>query len=156
MQRKIRKALALVVIFGCFLFITTLFASPHVSFAQDSERPSDPPADSGKPPQNGPPDSQTNSVTLTNPLCPPTNENCETSTIAGLVYGLLNWLKNLATPVAVGFIMYGAFQMMFAAGNETKYKAGKKTVWYTVVGYAIILLGWGISEIISNLIAGNF
>ncbi len=43
--------------------------------------------------------------------------------------------------------------MVTAAGNEEKFATGKRTVLYAVIGYAIILIGWGITSIIQSLLS---
>jgi hypothetical protein len=102
--------------------------------------------------QNGPPPSG-NDVSLLNPLCASGDPNCQNGTVAGLVQSIVNWLFIIATPIAVGMILIGAFQMIFAGGNEERFATGKKTILYTVIGYAIIFIGWGITSIIQSLLS---
>ncbi|MEK7629941.1 MAG: pilin [Patescibacteria group bacterium] len=80
-------------------------------------------------------------------LCNPLGD---TNDISDLIHKIVNWLVTLSAPIAVGMIVWGAFQMIFAAGDPEKFKTGKKTILYTLIGYAIILIGWGITSIITN------
>lgn len=76
------------------------------------------------------------------------------TTVEGLLNSIVNWLLVIATPIAVGMIIFGAFQMMFAGGDPEKFKNGKMTILYTAIGYAIILIGEGITLIIKDLLNG--
>ncbi|MCL4404316.1 pilin [Patescibacteria group bacterium] len=97
--------------------------------------------------------SNTSGVQLLNPLCTSGSSNCQNSTVEGLLKTIVNWLFVIATPIAVGMILIGAFQMLFSGGNEDKFAIGKRTVLYAVIGYAIILIGWGITSIIQSLLS---
>jgi hypothetical protein len=50
-------------------------------------------------------------------------------------------------------ILIGAFQMLFSGGNEEKFKLGRKMILYTAIGYAIILIGWGLTSIIRDFLS---
>lgn len=66
------------------------------------------------------------------------------------IHGLLKGLAILAAPVAGVMILVGGFQLMFAGGNEEKIKGAKKTIVYTAIGYAVILLATGVAAIIRD------
>ena len=83
-------------------------------------------------------------ITLDNPL--------QADSIQEVISGILSWLAAVGAPIAAGMIVYGAFLLMFSAGNPEKVTTGKKTILYTVIGYAIILIGNGIIKIIENLV----
>ena len=91
-------------------------------------------------------------VGLPNPICPQDNPNCERSDVPGLLKSIVNWLIEIGAIVAVGMVIWGAFQMMFAGGDPEKFKTGRNTIFYTVVGYAILLIGWGITAIVKELL----
>ena len=92
-----------------------------------------------------------NGVELLNPLCTSGGGTCNND-VASLIQSIVKWLFVIATPIAVGMILIGAFQMLLSGGNEDKFATGKKTVLYAVIGYAIILIGWGITSIIQSLL----
>jgi hypothetical protein len=77
----------------------------------------------------------------------------ETNSITDLLKKIVDWMAVIATPIATGMIIFGAFQMLFAGGSPEKFTAGKRTILYTVVGYAIILIGWGFTSIITELLS---
>ena len=87
-------------------------------------------------------------ITLPNPLG-------ETGTIPELLEKIVGWLILIASPIAAGMIIYGAFQILFAAGDPEKFKTGKRTILYTIVAYAIIFIGWGIVSIIEDVLGGG-
>lgn len=58
----------------------------------------------------------------------------------------------VAPPIAAVMIIVGAFQMLTAGGNPEKFDRGKKTVFYTVVGLIVVLLGSVIAELIAEIL----
>ncbi len=76
------------------------------------------------------------------------------TTIEGLLKRIIDWLIVLAAPIAAGMVVYGAYQMLFAAGEPEKVKTGRNTILYTVVGYGIILISWGVVSIVENFLKG--
>ncbi len=86
-------------------------------------------------------------VTLDNPA--------GSDTIEGLVHNITSALVIIATPIVAIMILIGAFQILFAAGDPEKFKRGKKTILYTVIGYAIILVASGITSIINNVLSAG-
>ena len=73
-------------------------------------------------------------------------------TLEELLERIINWLIIIAAPVAAGMIVVGAYQMLFAAGEPEKVKKGKATILYTVIGYGIIFIGWGVVRVIENFL----
>ncbi len=86
------------------------------------------------------------SIALSNPL------GTNNSTVEDLLHSIVNWLITIATPIAVGMILIGAFQMIFAGGNPERFATGRKTILYTAIGYAIIVIGWGMVSIIRDIL----
>ncbi len=76
------------------------------------------------------------------------------STIGDVIKNVLGGLQLIAIPIVAVMILVGGFQIMFAGGDPEKFKTGKKTILYTVVGYAIILIASGISFIIQEILSG--
>jgi len=58
----------------------------------------------------------------------------------------------IAPPIAAIMVLIGAFQILFAGGNPDKFETGKKTILYTVIGYAIVLIACGITGLIADLL----
>ncbi len=85
------------------------------------------------------------SITLYNPLA-------GTDSVIGVINKIITGLQTVAIPIVAIMIFIGAFQILFAGGNPEKFKTGKKTILYTVIGYAIILIAGGITSIIEDLL----
>jgi hypothetical protein len=73
-------------------------------------------------------------------------------TIPDVLCRIGGWLFTIAIPLTAIMIIIGAFQIMFAGGNEEKVATGKRTIIYTVVGFAIILSATGIIYVIQELL----
>lgn len=76
------------------------------------------------------------------------------------IYDLLNriafnYLLPIAAPIAVIMIIYGAFQILTAAGDVEKVKTGRKTIIYAAVGLGIVLLSTGIVAIIKEILGAK-
>ncbi len=83
-------------------------------------------------------------VSLPNPL--------SVTTVPDLVDKIATFIVELASPVFVIMLLVGAFQMLGAAGNESKFAQGKKTITYTIVGMAVVLAAKGIAAVVKNFI----
>jgi len=86
------------------------------------------------------------SINLTNPLGDNTNS------VGDVLSRIIDGLQTLAIPIVGIMILVGGFQILFAGGDPEKFKKGKKTILYAVVGYAIILVANGIDELIRNIL----
>ena len=84
------------------------------------------------------------SVTLPNPL--------GVTTIAALIKKIVAFLQVIAVPILAIMVIWGAFQMLFAAGDPENFKKGQKTIIYAVIGFAIILIANGIAAIVERLL----
>ena len=86
-------------------------------------------------------------LNLPNPL-----EKSNINDIPGLVDAIATFIVQLASPVFVIMMIVGAFQMLTAVGNETKFANGKKTITYTIIGMAVVLAAKGIAAVIKNFL----
>jgi len=62
-------------------------------------------------------------------------------------------LEFIAIPIAVIMIAYGAFNIMFAMGNEEKAKKGRQVIQAAVFGAVIVLAAWVIVNTVINILA---
>lgn len=72
---------------------------------------------------------------------------------------ILDLLKRIATyaywiafPIAVIMILYGAFQILTAAGDPNKVSSGRKTIIYTLVGLVIVIVAAGLPSLIQQIL----
>lgn len=90
----------------------------------------------------------TTGQTLPNPLG-------EGTTIYGLLERIMGYLMDLAIPIVTIMILYGAFQILTAAGDPKKAENGKNTIIYALVGFMIVLLAAGIPYIIKEILGAS-
>ncbi len=130
-------------VFFLVMFCLLALAPGLVAAQNPPNSGSNPPNSGSNPPNSGsnPPNSGT---ALTNPL--------GASSFEDLLKNIVDWLITIATPIAVGMILIGAFQIIFAGGNPERFATGRKTILYTAIGYAIIVIGWGMVSIIRDVL----
>ena len=93
-----------------------------------------------------------NPLTIPNPLDPTNQGNV---TIATLLSRVTDFLVLIAVPLLTLAILYAAFQMITARGNEEQFKLGKKVLLYAVIGFAILLVSEGLIKLIESILVGN-
>ncbi len=98
----------------------------------------------GTPHAGGTPSGSTIDLRTLNPL------NCED--IPCVVQALIGALFWISVPVTTIMVLVGGFQILTAAGNPEKFKSGRNTIIYAVVGFAIILVSLGIVDLIRSII----
>ena len=69
-----------------------------------------------------------------------------------ILNGVADGLLLIATPLVAIFIVVGGIQILFSAGNPEKFKKGKQTLLYTVIGFGIVLVAKGVSALIAELL----
>lgn len=87
------------------------------------------------------------SVALTNPL--------GSQTISDVLKNVTTFLQGIGAPIAVIMVLAGAFQMMTSAGDPEKYTKGRKTLVWAAVGFVVVLLASGVTDLISNILNGK-
>ncbi len=119
---------------------------------QSSSCPTIPPPDGGVRPGNptdgGVRPGSGNPLSLPNPLG-------DASTIPQLLQRIMNFLIIIATPIAGIMVLWSAYQILTAAGDEEKFKKGKKTLLYVVIGFALIVISSGIVSIVTGVLNGD-
>jgi len=73
-------------------------------------------------------------------------------TISEVLERVISYLTQLAIPILTIMVMVGAFYMLTAGDNESKFTKGKKTITYAAIGFAIILIGNGFVFIIKEFL----
>lgn len=69
---------------------------------------------------------------------------------AGLVKAFADLLTKIGIPIASIFIIYSGFLFVSARGNPEQLKTAKATLWWTLVGTAILVGAYAISSAIVN------
>jgi NAD dependent epimerase/dehydratase family enzyme len=83
-------------------------------------------------------------ITLPNPI--------SASSFTQVVANVTNFLLYIAVPLTAIMALVGGFQMITAGGDPEKFAAGRKTLMYAVIGFAIVILAGGVASIIKNLL----
>jgi magnesium-transporting ATPase (P-type) len=82
-------------------------------------------------------------------LCNPLGEN---TTLISLLKSIFKTMRNILFVVVPIFIVVGAFQMLFSAGNPENFKKGQKTILYSVIGLVVIIVASGIVAIVQSIL----
>ncbi|PIR44112.1 hypothetical protein COV23_01605 [Candidatus Wolfebacteria bacterium CG10_big_fil_rev_8_21_14_0_10_31_9] len=86
--------------------------------------------------------------TLPNPLSP-------TSDIYALLDRITDYLILIAAPIATVMILWGAFQILTAAGDMKKVNSGKDTIIWSIVGFFIVIISKGATYLIKDILGAN-
>ena len=65
---------------------------------------------------------------------------------------IIGYMTTILAPIITIMVLVGAFKMLSAAGNENKFKEGRKTLTYAVIGAAVVLLAQGVSLVVQNFL----
>ncbi|OGC88308.1 hypothetical protein A2419_00395 [Candidatus Adlerbacteria bacterium RIFOXYC1_FULL_48_26] len=83
-----------------------------------------------------------NYVGFTNPL--KADSICKALTL------FLDAISAIGGPVAVLFLVYAGFKMVWARGNTKALEDAKRNLWYTIIGIGIFIGAWVLGQIIAN------
>lgn len=84
------------------------------------------------------------SITIDNPL--------KFNTVTGIIRAAVDFLIKAAGAILVVIILFGAFQIMTAAGNPENIKKGRNTIVWALIGFAIMLVASGLGAVIANIL----
>ena len=87
------------------------------------------------------------SITLINPISACSGANANFGCVATKI---VNAIFYVAIPIVTVMVLIGAFQILTSAGNPEKIQTAKKTIFWAVGGFVIIIIGLGITSIIQN------
>lgn len=76
-------------------------------------------------------------------------------TFAGLIAGIVDWMINIGSMIAVAMIIYSGFLFMTAGGSDTKVTAAKKSLIWSLVGLGILLMSKGLVLVVQDLLSGT-
>ncbi len=72
-------------------------------------------------------------------------------TVGELIDKLSIALITIAVPVVTIMCLYGAFLIAKSGGNATEIKKGQDTIYYAALGFGLLLLAGGVTQIIQEL-----
>ncbi len=76
-------------------------------------------------------------------------------TFEQILDSIANFLIIISAPIVAIMVLYGGYQILFAGGNPEKFKEGKQTILYAVIGFIIILIAKGITALIKNILGAS-
>ena len=76
----------------------------------------------------------------------------DTTTIEGVIAGMVNFLFTIGVVLAPLLIIIGGFLFVTAGGNLEQINRGKKIILWTIIGFLIILLAQGIIQVVEDLL----
>ena len=81
--------------------------------------------------------------------CNPLGDNVGLEAIIDPIIGFIFKISIVVVPLLV---VYGAFMIITAAGDVTKVEQAKKIIFWTLIGFIIVLLSRGVSDLIEVII----
>lgn len=73
-------------------------------------------------------------------------------TFTELLGRIITYLNLIVSPLVVIMVLWGGFQILTAGGDESKFKAGKKTLTYAAIGLIVVLCASGLIFIINEFL----
>ena len=78
------------------------------------------------------------------------------SDIPTLIGTIANWLLGIGTVLATIVVLWAAFLFMTSGGSQTRVTLARQTLWYAIIGLAVLMLADGVALLIQNFLKGNF
>ena len=78
------------------------------------------------------------------------------SDIPTLIGTIATWLLGIGTVIATIVVLWAAFLFMTSGGNEKRVTQARQTLWYAIIGLAVLMLANGVALLIQNFLRGNF
>lgn len=78
------------------------------------------------------------------------------SDIPNLIKTIANWLLGIGTVLATIVVLWAALLFMTSGGNQNRVTQARQTLWYAMIGLAILMLADGVAILIQNFLKGNF
>lgn len=75
--------------------------------------------------------------------------------IQGLINEIVKWVLYIAAPACLVALVYGGVRYALSGGNEEKAEQAKQVMKYAIIGVAIVIGAYAITQLIRALIGGN-
>lgn len=76
------------------------------------------------------------------------------STLETVIANIFKYLVQIATVIVPIMVVIGAFQMLMSSGDPGKFKKGRDTIMWALIGFAVLLMAFGIADIVKTLLKG--
>ncbi|MEK9179919.1 MAG: hypothetical protein AAB897_00710 [Patescibacteria group bacterium] len=87
------------------------------------------------------------SVTLYDPL--------NKRTFVQVTESIIKFIYDISIPLVAILVLWGGFQMITSGGSPEKFSAGKKTILYAAIGFAVVIFAGGAVALIKSLVGVN-
>ena len=81
-----------------------------------------------------------------------TTKTCGVCCVMDTVYTVTDWIFVFVVTLVIIFILWGAFQLLTAAGNPEKVKSGRDFIVFACIGMLVALLAKAIPWIVRNIL----
>jgi low temperature requirement protein LtrA len=69
-----------------------------------------------------------------------------------LVNAVLDWILNIALVLMPLLLVWGGMTFITAAGDPSKVEQAKKIIFYTIIGFFVVLLSKSLIEVLQKLV----
>ena len=78
----------------------------------------------------------------------------EADSFAELIEDIIEWVANIGILIAVGMIIYSGVLFMIAGGNDENITKARKTLTWSLVGLAILIMGRNWVTLVRSILGG--
>lgn len=78
----------------------------------------------------------------------------EADSFAELIEDIIDWVANIGILIAVGMIIYSGVLFMIAGGKDEDITKAKKTLTWSLVGLAILIMGKNWVTLVRSILGG--
>ena len=75
-----------------------------------------------------------------------------TQSFEGLINNIINFLFRISLIIAPLMFIFAGFLFVTSEGNPEKVKQAKDLIWWTIIGFVIILLARGLVEMLQSML----
>lgn len=76
--------------------------------------------------------------------------------IPTLIGTIATWLLGIGTVLATIVVLWAALLFMTSGGNPNRVTQARQTLWYAIIGLAVLILADGVALLIQNFLKGKF
>ena len=71
-----------------------------------------------------------------------------------LIEDIIEWVANIGILIAVGMIIYSGVLFMIAGGNDENITKAKKTLMWSLIGLAVLIIGKNWVTLVRSILGG--
>lgn len=75
--------------------------------------------------------------------------------IGEIIVKVGEFLIYISTAVLTIFILWGAFQLMTSGGSPERVEKGRKTIYWAILGFVVLLVAGGVGAIVVDILGGS-